>query len=85
GIIKEIVVLAENDKLVAEIFPDEVLADNLGITDIEGVISAVIDKVNIDSASDRQIFSFRLREKPFPRTSTGKIKRTEFYFKGNEN
>ncbi len=85
GIIKEIVVLAENDKLVAEIYPDEVLADTLGITDIEGVISAVIDKVNIDSASDRQIFSFRLREKPFPRTSTGKIKRTEFYFKGNEN
>ncbi|MBQ7294923.1 MAG: AMP-binding protein [Clostridia bacterium] len=85
GIIKEIVVLAENDKLVAEIFPDEVLADSLGITDIEGVISAVIDKVNIDSQSDRQIFSFRLREKPFPRTSTGKIKRTEFYFKGNEN
>lgn len=85
GIIKEIVVLAENDKLVAEIFPDEVLAETLGITDIEGVISAVIDKVNMDSASDRQIYSFRLREKPFERTSTGKIKRTEFYFKGNKN
>lgn len=85
SIIKEIVVLGENDKLVAEIFPDRDYAAVVGVTDIEGVISAVIDKVNISSQSDRQIFSFRLREKPFERTSTGKIKRSEFYFKGNKN
>lgn len=80
GVIKEIVVVGENDKFVAEIFPDLQFAEAHGITDIKGEIEKNVDRVNIESPSDRQIDSFRLREKPFERTSTGKIKRTEFYF-----
>ena len=82
GVIKEIVVIGENDKFIAEIYPDLQFAEAHGITDIEGEIQKIIDRVNIDSPSDRQIFAFRLRKKPFERTSTGKIKRTEFYYKG---
>ena len=80
GIIKEIVVFAEGDNIVAEIFPDTMLAEALGITDIHKEVSNIVDRVNVKLNSDRQIHSFRLREVPFARTSTGKIKRTEFYF-----
>lgn len=82
GVVKEIVVIGEDDKFIAEIYPDSQFAEAHGITDIEGEIQKIVDRVNIESPSDRQIFAFRLREKPFERTSTGKIKRTEFYYKG---
>ncbi len=84
GIIKEIIVFAEGDSIIAEIFPDEMLVASMGITDIEGEIGKIVDRVNLTLNSDRQIFSFRLRNEPFKRTSTGKIKRTEFYF-GSDN
>ena len=82
GVIKEIVVVGENDKFIAEIYPDMQFAQAHDITDINSAIQQIVDRVNIESPSDRQIFAFRLREKPFERTSTGKIKRTEFYYKG---
>lgn len=81
GIIKEIVIFAENDSIIAEIFPDELLCESLGIDDIPSEIEKIVDRVNISLNSDRQIYSYKIRNNPFPRTSTGKIKRTEFYFK----
>ena len=80
GIIKEIVVFAEGDSIVAEIFPDEMLVDSMGNNDVEAEISKIVDRVNMQLNSDRQLSSFRIRKEPFKRTSTGKIKRTEFYF-----
>jgi len=80
GIVKEIVVFAEGDRIIAEIFPDMLLAQSLGIDDVYGEVSNIVDRVNIRLNSDRQIHTFRLRETPFARTSTGKIKRTEFYY-----
>ncbi len=80
GVIKEVIVYAEQDKIMAEIFPDEALAKASGITDIYGEIEILVDRANVHLPSDRQIHSFKLREKPFPRTTTGKIKRTEFHY-----
>lgn len=80
GVIKEVIVYAEQDKIMAEIYPDEALAKASGIDDIYGEVEAIVDRVNVSQHSDRQIHSFKLREKPFPRTTTGKIKRTEFHF-----
>lgn len=80
SIIKELVVYAENDKMVAEIHPNYELIEANGVTDLEGEIEKIIDRVNIDSPSDRQIGAFKIRQKPFARTSTGKLKRTEFYY-----
>ncbi len=74
--VKEIIVFAKDDKLCAEIYADTA-AD-------ESDIEEIIDKINILSPSDRQIDSFTLRELPFPKTSTGKIKRTEFRFSQEE-
>lgn len=81
GIIKEIVVYAENDKIVAEIYPDYELAKAHHISDIAGEIEKIVDRVNLDSPQDEQINTFKISEKPFERTSSGKIKRTEFYYR----
>ena len=48
--------------------------------EIKAILTDILDKVNIDLHSDRTIYDFRIREKPFERTSTGKIKRTEYYY-----
>ncbi len=80
GVIKEVIVYAEQDRIMAEIFPDEALAKASGIEDIYGEIESIVDRVNVNLHSDRQIHSFKIRETPFPRTTTGKIKRTEFHF-----
>lgn len=78
--IKEIVVFGENDRLIAEIYPDDLFVANSKCEDIEAVLTLIVDKVNLQLNSDRMIHSFRIRNKPFERTSIGKIKRTEFYF-----
>ncbi len=85
GIVKEVVVYAEKDSIIAEIFPDELLASSLEIVDVEGEIEKIVDRVNIGLNPDRHINSFRIRNKPFDRTSSGKIKRTEFYYKEQKN
>ena len=72
ALIKEIIVFASSDSLAAEIFPDE-KATREEIEDI-------IDRINLTAHSDRQIDSFTLRSTPFPKTSTGKIKRQEFIY-----
>lgn len=84
GIVKEIVVRGEKDVIIAEIFPDEALADTMGITDIPAEIQKIVDRINSTLNTDRQIGSFVIREKPFERTSTGKIKRTAFNFAEDE-
>lgn len=80
GIVKEIVVFAEGDSIIAEIYPDDLLVQSLGVEDVEGEIGKIVDRVNVSLNSDRQISDFRIRKTPFMRTSTGKIKRSEFYF-----
>lgn len=78
--VKEVIVFAENDRLMAEIYPDDLLIANSKREDIENTLSLIVDKVNMQLHSDRAIYDFRIRNCPFERTSTGKIKRTEFYF-----
>jgi hypothetical protein len=56
----------------------------MGITDIPAEISKIVDRVNSSVNTDRHIHSFVIRETPFPRTSTGKIKRAQFNFAEDE-
>lgn len=80
GIVKELIVIGEDDKLVALIYPNYDYAQASGIDDIEKELEKIVDRVNVELHSDRQISSFKIRKKPFARTSTGKLKRTEFYY-----
>ena len=74
-VIKEIVVSAENDKIVAEIFPDREFAAMMGIDDIEAYLKERIKEANAGEKPEKEIAMLRLRETPFPKTSTNKIKR----------
>ena len=78
--VKEVIVYGENDKLIAEIYHDETFLGEKEVDEIRNILAEIVDKVNMQLNSDRAIYDFRLREKPFERTSTGKIKRTEFYY-----
>ncbi len=78
--VKEVIVFAENDKLIAEIHPDELFLAKKDAEDVKQLLSEIVDKVNLELNSDKSIYDFRIRSNPFERTSTGKIKRTEFYY-----
>lgn len=79
-IVKEIVVHVKDDKIFAEIHPNYELAASQGIDDIEAEIEKIVDRINENSDSNKQIDNFAIRKAPFERTSTGKIKRSVFYF-----
>lgn len=80
GIIKELIVFGEDDKIKAEIVPNyDILS---GETDAEIIkeLQKIVDRVNVELGSDRQIAQFSIRKTPFQRTSTGKIKRANSFF-----
>ena len=66
-VIKEIVVGIYNDRIVAEIFPDADMVAALGIENLEEYLQGV--------KPEMEIAYLRIREVPFPKTSTGKIRR----------
>ena len=74
-VIKEIIISAENDRIVAEVFPDNDFAAALGIENVEEYLLQKIKEANKGEKAEREIASLKLRETPFPKTTTGKIKR----------
>lgn len=72
-LIKEIIVFARGDSICAEIYEDPAATRE----DIENIIY----NINCTSDTAKQIESFVLRDCPFQKTSTGKIKRPEFSYR----
>ncbi|MBR2868103.1 MAG: AMP-binding protein [Clostridia bacterium] len=79
-VIKEIVVSSENDRIVAEIFPDSDFVAALEIENLEEYLQKKVDEANKGEKTEREIAILKIRETPFPKTSTGKIKRTKVTF-----
>ncbi len=79
-VVKEIVVSGEDDRIVAEIFPDTEYAAAVGIEDIEAYLKEKVKEANKGEKPEREIAKLRLRETPFPKTSTGKIRRNNVNF-----
>ncbi len=75
-LVKEIIVSADNDRIVAEIFPDKEYADVMGITNIEEVLKEMVKKANTGERTEREISALKIRETAFPKTTTGKLKRS---------
>ncbi len=73
--VKEIVVFAEDDKIVAEIYPDKEFTEIMGIENIEEYLKEKVKCANKGEKTDREIAVLKIRETPFPKTTTGKIKR----------
>lgn len=74
-VIKEIIVSAENDRIIAEVYPDAEYAAAMGIDDIKAYLKGKIKEANRGEKPEREIAKLRLRETPFPKTTTNKIKR----------
>ncbi|MBR5409820.1 MAG: iron-containing alcohol dehydrogenase [Clostridia bacterium] len=75
GLVKECVCYGENGAIYAEIYPNKDFAAAKGITDIEGYMPTLLGKVNRKLAMHQQIRGFVLRDRPFERTASQKIKR----------
>lgn len=74
-VVKEIIVSAENDRIIAEVYPDAEFAAAMGIEDIKAYLKEKIKEANKGEKPEREIAKLRLRETPFPKTTTNKIKR----------
>lgn len=79
-VIKEIIVSGENDRIVAEVFPDMEFAAAMGIEDVETYLNEKIKEANKGEKPEREITKLRIRETPFPKTSSNKIKRNYVKF-----
>ena len=76
-LIQEIIVTGENNGLVARIFPDEDATKDMARDELENKLQQVIDDYNSNQPSYKQITGLVIRNTPFIRNATGKIKRQE--------
>ena len=74
-LVKEVLVYAEKDLIVAEVYPDEEYAQQSGVEDIRSAIEKFTDKLNETALPSHTVARLVLRDTPLEKTSTGKIKR----------
>ena len=78
-IVEDILVFEENDVITAEVYPNFKYAEASGITDIESAVGESIAKINQKLPSFKRILNFRVRKDPFEKTSSRKIKRSNYF------
>ena len=76
-IISDIVVLGENDQIIAEVYPNFEYADSMGIKDIEAFVKDLVAKHNESLPTFSRISDVVIRNKPFAKTSSRKIIRSK--------
>ena len=79
SIVEDILVFEENDVITAEIYPNFKYAESCDITDIEGAVSESIAKINQQLPSYKRILNHRVRRDPFEKTTSRKIKRSNYF------
>lgn len=75
-LVEEVLVYAEKDVIVAEIFPNADFAAQNGITDIKKALEEYTDKLNETALPSHIVAKLIVRDTPLEKTSIGKIKRT---------
>ena len=78
-LVQEIVVYGSGDIIAAEIYPDFPWAREAGIKDINKAVNKEVKKINEKLASYQRIMQVRVRQKPFPKTSSNKISRIKYF------
>lgn len=76
-LVEEVLVFGENNRIVAEIYPDFEYAKANGITDIYAELERIVDSMNKTAKASHIISKVRIRNAPFEKTGPGKIKRYE--------
>ena len=79
--VTEVMVYEENNKIVAECFPDKYYVKKNGIADSKVYFKKLVAQKNEVLSSEKAVQVIKLRSEPFPRTSSGKLirKKVEFH------
>lgn len=76
-LVEEVLAYGENNKIIAEFYPNFEYATANGITDIESELEKIVDSMNETAKASHIISEIRVRNIPFEKTGPGKIKRYE--------
>ena len=76
-LVREVIVSGENNGLTASIYPDEDVTKQKGLSkdSVQESLQAIIDNFNAAQPSYRHITKLIIRDDPFEKNATGKIKR----------
>ena len=72
-LVSEALVYAENDAIVAEVYPNLENAEKAGITDVTAALEALTDKLNETASAAYTVAKLIVRDTPLPKTAMGKI------------
>lgn len=75
SLVSEVLVYAENDMIVAEIYPDYEYAKLEEIDDIQVELEKSVDRMNKTAKPSHVISKVKVRTEPLEKTGSGKIKR----------
>lgn len=76
-LVEEVLVYGENNRIVAEFYPNFEYAQANEITDIESALEKIVDSMNETAKASHLISEIKVRNVPFEKTGPGKIKRYE--------
>lgn len=76
-LVEEVLVYGENNRIIAEFYPDFEYAQANGIADIQAELEKTVDSLNEKAKASHIISEVRVRNVPFEKTGAGKIKRYE--------
>ena len=74
-LVAEALVYGENNVITAEIYPNEEYKEKAGITDPVAALQQIVDEVNKNVPLYKRIHTLKVREIPFEKTTSKKIKR----------
>ena len=74
-LVAEALVYGENNVITAEIYPNEEYKEKAGITDSVAALQEIVDEVNKNVPLYKRIHTLKVRETPFEKTTSKKIKR----------
>lgn len=75
GLVEEVLVYGENNRIVAEFYPNFDYAQANDIADIEAELESIVDSMNETAKASHVISQVKVRDIPFEKTGPGKIKR----------
>lgn len=75
-LVQEVVAFGEDGMICVEVYLNADYVRDNSVSDLNEAVSALINRINSNLAPHQRITSFTIRETPFERTASSKIKRT---------
>ncbi|MBQ9437644.1 MAG: non-ribosomal peptide synthetase, partial [Lachnospiraceae bacterium] len=79
ALVADILAYADEDRILAEVYPNYEYAASMGITDIQAAVQELVDKHNGELPTYSRISALKIRQNPFEKTSSKKIIRSKFF------